>query len=115
MPYMYILKCVDGSFYTGSTKNLPRRLWQHQNGWGANHTKKRLPVEIVYAEHYDRVAEAFYREKQVQGWSRSKKMSLINSDGDRLHILAACRNDSQLWGWFRLHSTSRGLSAQDED
>jgi len=43
MAYMYILECCDGSFYVGSTKNLPRRLWQHQNGFGANHTRKRLP------------------------------------------------------------------------
>jgi putative endonuclease len=94
MPYMYILKCVDDSFYTGSTHNLPQRLWQHQNGLGANHTSKRLPVELVYAEYYDRVAEAFYREKQVQGWSRAKKLALINSEWDRLHILAECRNDT---------------------
>jgi putative endonuclease len=94
MPYMYILKCADGSFYTGSTKDLPRRLWQHQNGLGANHTKKRLPVKLVYAEHYDHVADAFYREKQVQGWSRAKKIALMNSDWDRLHILAECQNYS---------------------
>ena len=94
MPYMYILKCVDDSFYTGSTNNLPQRLWQHQNGLGANHTSKRLPVEVVYAEYFDRVAEAFYREKQVQGWSRAKKLALINSEWDRLHILAECRNDT---------------------
>ncbi|MBE9116684.1 GIY-YIG nuclease family protein [Lusitaniella coriacea LEGE 07157] len=94
MPYMYILECSDGSFYTGSTKDLPRRLWQHQNGLGANHTKKRLPVKLVYAEYYDRVEDAFYREKQVQGWSRKKKIALMNSDWDKLHILAECQNES---------------------
>jgi putative endonuclease len=94
MAYMYILECSDGSFYTGSTKNLPRRLWQHQNGFGANHTKKRLPVMLVYAEYYDHVSDAFYREKQVQGWSRKKKIALIHSDWDKLHILAECQNDS---------------------
>ncbi|NOY59877.1 MAG: GIY-YIG nuclease family protein, partial [Calditrichaeota bacterium] len=47
------------------TKNLERRLWEHQKGLGANHTKKRLPVELVYCEEYDRVDDAFYREKQV--------------------------------------------------
>ncbi|MBP0018791.1 MAG: GIY-YIG nuclease family protein [Cyanobacteria bacterium SBLK] len=94
MPYMYILECSDGSFYTGSTTDLPRRLWQHQNGLGANHTKKRLPVKLVYAEHYDRVADAFYREKQVQGWSRKKKIALMNSEWNELHILAECQNES---------------------
>jgi putative endonuclease len=42
--YMYILECADGSYYTGSTNNLERRLQQHQNGEGANYTKKHLPV-----------------------------------------------------------------------
>jgi putative endonuclease len=65
MAYIYILECNDGSYYTGSTKDLERRLWQHQNGLGANHTAKRLPVELVYCEFFD-------REKQVQGWSRKK-------------------------------------------
>ena len=92
--YMYILRCVDGSYYTGSTKNLPRRLWQHQNGLGANHTAKRLPVELVYAQPFTRVADAFKREKQVQKWSRAKKESLMSSDWGRLHVLAHCRNRS---------------------
>ena len=76
--YMYILKCADGSYYTGSTTDLQRRLLQHQMGEGANYTKKRLPVELVYYEEYERVDEAFYREKQVQGWTRKKKEALIN-------------------------------------
>jgi len=75
---MYILKCADGSYYTGSTTDLQRRLLQHQMGEGANYTKKRLPVELVYYEEYERVDEAFYREKQVQGWTRKKKEALIN-------------------------------------
>jgi len=75
---MYILKCADGSYYTGSTKDLNRRLAQHQLGEGANFTKKHLPVELVYTEEFDRIDSAFYREKQVQGWSRAKKEALIN-------------------------------------
>ena len=60
--YMYILLCSDGSYYTGSTKYLELRLAQHQSGEGANHTKKHLPVELVYYEEYQRIDEAFYRE-----------------------------------------------------
>jgi putative endonuclease len=108
MPYMYILECGDGSFYTGSTKDLSRRLWQHQNGLGANHTQKRLPVKLVYAEYFDRVADAFYREKQVQGWSRRKKTALIESNWDRLHILAECQNDSHYKNALRLRSGQAG-------
>jgi len=92
--WMYILECADGSYYTGSTNNLERRFAQHQNGEGANHTKKRLPVKLVYFEEYDRVQDAFYREKQVQGWSRKKKQALINGMTDELHKLAECMNET---------------------
>jgi putative endonuclease len=85
---MYILECSDGTFYTGSTNNLDLRLLQHQNGEGANHTKKRLPVKLVYNEEFQRIDEAFYREKQVQGWSRKKKEALINSQSEKLPELA---------------------------
>ncbi|SEW05241.1 putative endonuclease [Kaistella antarctica] len=85
---MYILKCVDDSYYTGSTINLELRLAQHQNGEGANHTRKRLPVVLVYYEEYQNIAEAFYREKQVQGWSRKKKEALIENRPDDLPLLS---------------------------
>ena len=86
--YMYILECSDASYYTGSTKNLERRLWEHQNSRGANYTKKRLPVKLVYFEEYSRIDEAFYREKQVQGWSRKKKQALIDGKNYLLPKLA---------------------------
>ena len=82
--YMYILLCSDNSYYTGSTTDLELRLEQHQNGEGANHTKKRLPVRLIYFEEYSRIDEAFYREKQVQGWSKRKKEALINGNRDML-------------------------------
>jgi putative endonuclease len=75
--WMYILECSNGAYYTGSTNNLELRMQQHQNGEGANFTKKHLPVRLVYYEEFQRVDEAFYREKQVQGWSRKKKQALI--------------------------------------
>lgn len=65
--WMYILECCDGSYYTGSTNDLARRFNEHSAGEGANHTKKRLPVKLVYVEEYPRIDLAFYREKQVQG------------------------------------------------
>jgi len=78
--YMYILECSNGSYYTGSTINLERRIQQHQSGEGANHTKKYLPVRFIYFEEFTRIDEAFYREKQVQNWSRKKKEALINGE-----------------------------------
>jgi len=84
MGYMYILECCDGSYYTGSTKNLEKRVREHQNMLGANHTKKRQPVKLMYFEEFDRIDDAFHREKQVQGWSRKKKQALIESSYKQL-------------------------------
>ena len=94
MPYVYILECADGSYYTGSTRDLERRLWEHQNGLGANHTARRLPVNLVYCEECDRVDDVFYREKQIQGWSRKKKQALIAGETNQVHLLAECQNES---------------------
>ena len=82
--YTYILKCADDSFYTGSTKDIARRLEQHNAGEGANHTKKNLPVELVYLKIFDRIDAAFNREKQIQGWSRKKKIALIENNRENL-------------------------------
>ena len=86
--FTYILECSDKSFYTGSTNNLEKRLWEHNNGLGANYTKRRLPVKLVYYEEYNRIDEAFYREKQIQGWSRKKKIALIEGKPELLPKLA---------------------------
>lgn len=110
MNYMYILECADRSFYTGSTKHLERRIWEHQNGLGANHTKKRLPVKLVYCEPYERIDDAFRREKQVQGWSRRKKQALIENNQENL--IEFSKNYTQ-YGRpeQRLPSTSSGLAS----
>lgn len=85
---MYILKCADQSYYTGSTNNLKLRLQQHEAGLGARHTKTRLPVKLVYYEEFDRIDDAFYRERQIHGWSRRKKEALINGNAALLPKLA---------------------------
>jgi len=76
---MYILKCADDSFYTGSTYNLERRLHEHQIGKGANFTQKKLPITLAYSEYFERVEYAFQREQQIKGWSRKKKLALIEN------------------------------------
>ncbi|ERP30679.1 GIY-YIG nuclease family protein [Chitinivibrio alkaliphilus] len=98
--YTYILECSDGSYYTGSTKDLHLRLAQHQAGEGANHTRKRLPVKLVYYEQYPRIDEAFHREKQIQGWSRKKKEALINGMTEELKKAAVCMNNSHCSRWL---------------
>jgi len=82
--YMYILQCADGSFYTGSTNNLERRIEEHKSGEGAKFTKEHFPIKLVYYESFDRIDVAFNREKQVQGWSRAKKIALIRRDKELL-------------------------------
>jgi putative endonuclease len=104
MAHMYILECADGSYYTGSTIDLERRLWQHQNGLGANHTARRLSVTLVYCEWFDRVFDAFYREKQVQ----RRKEALIAGDSNGLHELVVCQNESH----YQLSFTS-GVNAKN--
>ena len=86
--YMYILKCSDGSFYTGSTRELEKRVMEHNMGLGANYTRKHRPVELVYYEEFQRVDDAFAREKQVQGWSRAKKIALIQGQFGKLTDLS---------------------------
>ncbi len=90
--YMYILGCADGSFYTGSTRDLNRRLEQHRAGDAARYTRTRLPVKLLYYEAFDRIDAAFAREKQVQGWSRAKKVALIRGDLTQLKRLSQSKS-----------------------
>jgi putative endonuclease len=77
MPFAYMLRCSDGSYYVGSTTNLEVRLAQHQIGEGAAYTRRRRPVKLIWFEKFSRVDQAFAREKQVQGWSRAKREAVI--------------------------------------
>ena len=88
MAWMYILRCADNSYYVGSTRNLDGRLWQHRNGKGADYTRHRLPVTLVYACECESVAQAFWLEKRVQGWARQKREALIRGDFEALPGLA---------------------------
>ena len=88
MAWMYILECADGSYYVGSTTDLERRLWEHNEGLGARYTARRRPVKLVYAAEFATIAEAYEREKQVQGWGRAKREALIRGDYAALPKLA---------------------------
>ena len=89
MAWVYILECSDGSFYIGSTTDLERRLWQHQNGEGAAYTKRRRPVRLVWCLQLDRVDEAWAFEKRIQRWGRAKRLALIEGRVDDLSGLAS--------------------------
>ena len=82
--FVYILECADGTYYTGSTIDIDKRLVEHTEGKGANHTKKRLPVKLVYFEEHQRIDDAFAREKQIQKWTRVKKEALIENNWEKL-------------------------------
>jgi putative endonuclease len=84
MPFVYILRCRDGSYYVGKTNNLRLRLDEHEAGVAANFTAIRRPVEMVYAEELPTDGLAEEREAQVKRWSRAKKEALIARDLKRL-------------------------------
>ena len=88
---MYILQCSDNSYYVGSANNLTKRIEEHNHGEGAEYTKHRLPVKLVYYEEFQQIDEAFAREHQVKGWSRQKKGALINDQTERLPELSKAR------------------------
>jgi putative endonuclease len=104
--YLYILECSDGSYYTGSTIDIQKRILEHKVGRGANYTRKRLPIKLVYLEEFQRIDNAFYREKQIQGWSRLKKEALISQKYQELKNLSECKNNSHYKLWLRLRSAT---------
>ena len=85
---MYIVECCDRSLYVGSTRQLDRRIWEHNEGMGSAYTRTRLPVRLLYYEEFDRVEDAYRREKQVQGWSRSKRLALVKGRTELLRPLS---------------------------
>jgi predicted GIY-YIG superfamily endonuclease len=92
--YVYILRCADGSYYTGHTENLETRLAAHQNRDIKGHTSTRRPVELVFTDQFPSRQEALERERQVKGWSRAKKEALIEKDWDNLVALSRSRGKS---------------------
>jgi putative endonuclease len=87
--YLYILRCADGSYYTGTTRKDPEaRLAEHNAGIYGGYTFSRRPVTMAFAEFFDRITDAIAAERQVKGWSRAKKEALINRKWDRLPELA---------------------------
>ena len=92
MPWTYLLRCSDGSYYAGSTRDLERRVWQHNHDGGAAYTRRRQPVVLVWAQWYDSIAEAYCAEKQIRNWSRAKREALIAGRYDLLPQLARGRS-----------------------
>ena len=77
--YTYILRCADGTYYTGYTPDLEKRLLTHNGGKGAKYTRSRLPVTLVYFEEYKDKSEAMAREYRIKKMSRKEKEKLIGA------------------------------------
>lgn len=77
--YVYILECGDGTYYTGWTTHLEKRIEDHNRGRGAKYTRGRGPVKLIYHEEYETKGEALRREYAIKQLSRSEKERLINS------------------------------------
>ena len=79
MNYTYILKCADGTFYTGWTNDLDRRLAAHNAGKGGKYTRSHRPVSVAYFETFETREEAMRREVQIKQLTRAQKLELIEA------------------------------------
>jgi putative endonuclease len=90
--YLYILRCRDGAYYVGTTRNsLEARVAEHNAGTFDGFTSLRRPVELVFHQEFDRITDAIAAERQVKGWRRAKKEALIAGRYDLLPELAKRR------------------------
>jgi len=87
--FVYILKCNDGSYYTGVTNNVEKRFFEHQEGLIKDcYTHNRRPLKVILVEEFYDVNDAIRREKQIKGWVRRKKEALIAKDFGKLALLS---------------------------
>ncbi len=79
MYFVYILRCKDGTLYTGITTDLKRRLAEHKSGKGASYTRARKAGKIVYSEKKKNRSTASRREAEIKSWTRTEKLALIRA------------------------------------
>lgn len=89
--YVYILLCSDGSYYTGHTDDLDRRMAEHGRGVGCAYTSRRLPLTLLWVTDCQSREQAYELEKQIQGWSRAKKEAMMRGDFAALPGLSRSR------------------------
>jgi len=77
MWFVYILLCSDKSFYTGVSNNPQKRFLDHKNGKGGRYTRSHKPIKMIFQESYSNKTDALKRERQIKGWSRSKKIKIL--------------------------------------
>ena len=86
--WVYTLRCANGSYYTGQTVNLERRIAEHQMAEGGAWTRHRLPVVLAFSQEMHAADSAFLAERQIKNWSRAKKEALITNNWNLLQWLA---------------------------
>ncbi len=86
--YVYILKCSDGSYYTGHTDFIEKRISEHREGRVAGYTASRQPITVVFVDTFNSRYEALAAERQIKGWSRKKKEALIQKNWKKLISLS---------------------------
>ncbi|MGH7164184.1 MAG: GIY-YIG nuclease family protein [Nitrospiraceae bacterium] len=86
--WVYILRCADGSYYTGHTDDLEKRLAEHHTGQVAGYTAARRPVTLVFSEVFSTREEALACERRIKGWSRRKKEAMMRGDWAEVSRLA---------------------------
>jgi UV DNA damage endonuclease len=79
--YLYVLACRDGSWYTGITKNLARRIEMHGKGTASKYTRSRLPVRMIYQEACGKRSDALKKEAWVKGMTREEKEEYVRTHG----------------------------------
>ncbi|MDD5025954.1 MAG: GIY-YIG nuclease family protein [Candidatus Peribacteraceae bacterium] len=83
--FVYMLRCMDGTYYVGITNDVEKRVEQHQDGWDPKaYTHRRRPVGLVYSAEFSEVTDAIAFEKQVKGWGREKKETLMRREYEKL-------------------------------
>jgi predicted GIY-YIG superfamily endonuclease len=92
MFWVYILRCADGSYYTGHTDNLERRIGQYQAGECAGYTATRRPVELIWSQECATREEALSAERQIKGWGRKKKEAMMRGDWAEVSRLAQSKS-----------------------
>ncbi|MFC4450756.1 GIY-YIG nuclease family protein [Halorussus aquaticus] len=80
--WVYVIECDDGSFYTGYTTDVERRVREHDRGEGAKYTRGRTPVELVHRERFDTKSEAMSREYAIKQLSRAEKERVVERDDE---------------------------------
>ena len=87
--YVYMLRCIDGTFYTGVTNNIERRIYEHFTGYNPNsYTHTRRPLRLIYADEFQKPGDAIAFEKRLKGWSHKKKRAFADKDWPLLIRLA---------------------------